>query len=82
MNNNEFVIRNTVLEKYTGHSDRVSIPEEITVIGKRAFENCSFIRSIVLPHSVTKIGNGAFSGCSDLQSIYLPQSIKTFGSSE
>ena len=44
----------------------VTIPNYITVIGERAFNNCSSLTSVTIPNSVTNIGSSAFSGCSAL----------------
>ena len=47
------------------------VPDYVTSIGERAFNNCSYLASITIPESVTSIGSGAFSGCSKLQDIYI-----------
>ena len=53
----------------------VTIPDDVTKIGKRAFAGCSALRSVTIPDSVTKIGRSAFHGCSALQSVAIPGSV-------
>ena len=47
----------------------------ITSIGKSAFENCSSLISIEIPQNITSIGGNAFSYCSSLTSIELPNNL-------
>ncbi|MBQ1654437.1 MAG: leucine-rich repeat protein, partial [Bacteroidales bacterium] len=44
------------------------IPNSVTSIGGRAFEECRSLTSITIPKSVTSIGDGAFGGCERLDS--------------
>ena len=44
----------------------VAIPNYITVIGERAFNNCSSLTSVTIPNSVTNIEYNAFNGCEAL----------------
>ena len=46
-----------------------SIPNGVTSIGGRAFEDCSNLTEITIPNSVTSIGDNAFNDCSNLQNI-------------
>ena len=57
----------------------ITIPDSITSIGERAFENCSGLTSITIPDSVTNIGNYAFWNCSGLTSITIPDSVTHIG---
>lgn len=45
----------------------ISLPENITVIGKQAFWECKKLRSIVLPKNLAKINYGAFFNCNSLE---------------
>ncbi|MBP3693678.1 MAG: leucine-rich repeat protein [Thermoguttaceae bacterium] len=56
------------LTKYT-------IPESVTSIGNRAFENCDSLTSVTIPDSVTSIGNSAFWCCKSLTSVTIPNSV-------
>ena len=54
------------------------IPAFVTSIGDYAFEDCSYLKTIIIPNSVKSIGAGAFSGCSNLGEIinYEPNTKK------
>ena len=51
------------------------IPDDIEVIGYRAFGGCSGLTAIDIPDNVASIGEYAFYACSSLQSIVIPNSI-------
>ena len=55
------------------------IPNSVTTIGERAFDNCRYLTSIEIPNSVTTIGNRAFECCTSLTSITIPNSVTTIG---
>lgn len=57
----------------------VVIKEEITEIGRRAFQNCEQIQTVTLPESLTTLEEGAFYGCSGLKKIAIPQNCVTIG---
>jgi len=52
-----------------------TIPNNVTIIGDYAFEECTFLNNIIMSNSVTKIGVGAFTGCSNLKNINISNSI-------
>ena len=76
-----FIINNGILKKYVSDSNRVKIviPEGVTAIKPRAFENCYHLESVVIPSTVTSIGAGAFRNCARLQDINIPETVKTIG---
>ena len=76
---NGFVIKDGVLVKYKGAGGDVVVPDSVTSIGDRAFEECSSITSIKLPEGVTSIGNSAFAECNNLASVDLPASVTSLG---
>ena len=57
----------------------ITIPNSVTSIGDRAFENCTSLTSITIPNSVTSIGDWAFKNCSSLTSITIPNSVTFIG---
>ena len=75
----DFVIKETVLTKYTGGGGDIVIPSGVTKIGSDAFRWCSAIRTVVIPDSVAEIGSGAFCDCTGLTSITIPGSVKSIG---
>ena len=56
-----------------------TIPNNVTSIGKAAFDLCEALKSITIPNSVTSIGSYAFDGCSALKSITIPNSVTSIG---
>ncbi|MBO4715189.1 MAG: leucine-rich repeat protein, partial [Verrucomicrobia bacterium] len=53
----------------------ITIPDTVTSIGCRAFENCTGLTEITIPDTVTSIEWGAFSGCRSLTAITIPSSV-------
>lgn len=51
----------------------------VTVIGEKAFQNCSYLFSVTIPDSVKSIGKYAFSGCSGLEHVNISSSVRTIG---
>ena len=78
--NQDFVIKNGVLQKYKGPGGDVTIPEGVTEIGYSAFEGCTGLTSVTIPAGVTEIGDGAFEGCTGLTSVTIPEGVKEIGS--
>lgn len=53
----------------------LTLPENLTEVGKYAFYQCSGLKDISLPNSVTAIGQYAFAGCSSLKTVSLPPKV-------
>lgn len=68
-------IENRVLMDVSRELTEVVIPDSVTEIGGRAFEDCKSLTSVMIPDSVTKIGDSVFSGCESLTSVTIPDSI-------
>lgn len=77
MENNDFVIENGALKKYTGAGGAVVIPDGVTSIGEWAFSGCTSITSVTIPDSVASIGDYAFSGCTALTSVNIPPRVRS-----
>ena len=75
----DFVIKDGVLEKYTGSGGDVVIPNGVKTIGNWAFRNCLSLCNISIPDSVTSIGDEAFSWCHGLEHITIPESVTSIG---
>ncbi len=76
----DFVVINHTLVKYRGKEATVTIPDHITVIGERAFENCTYMSQVNIPTGVKSIEIYAFYGCTSLMEIILPDSVTNIGS--
>ena len=45
----------------------------------RAFEGCSYLKSVTIPNTVTYIGNWAFWNCYNLKSVTIPSNVTYIG---
>lgn len=57
----------------------IRIPESVTKILGRAFEECHFLETVVFPKSLEKLGAEAFWDCYWLRSVHLHENIKEIG---
>ena len=57
----------------------MSRTRKVTSIGVTAFDNCTYLTSVIIPNSVVSIGAGAFSHCSALTSVTIPNSVTSIG---
>ena len=69
----------TESNKLVSGCQNTTIPEDVVIIGERAFRGCSQLGSIAIPEGVTEIGSYAFSGCSQLTSIVIPEGVTEIG---
>lgn len=60
------------------HLAYISLPEYLTRIGDRAFDDCTMLSGhLIIPDSVTYIGEQAFDNCTNLTSLSLPAVVDT-----
>lgn len=57
----------------------IIIGDNVTKIGRSAFENCSSLASVTIGNSVTLIDYQAFYNCSSLKSVTIPDSVTEIG---
>jgi len=58
-----------IIQVPKGISGNVTIPNGVTSIGRREFEDCDSITSITIPSSVTSIDRWVIPGCTSLTSV-------------
>ena len=66
-----FEINNGFLRAYTGSSEVVIIPEEVTSIGRFAFSKCKRLKKVVLPDCLVTIERNAFSRCEHIDEVLI-----------
>ena len=69
----------TMLEKYTGTSTNVTIPNNVTRIWESAFYGTS-LTSVSIPDSVTSIGVRVFDNCTSLAEATIGRGVTFIGS--
>ena len=77
----DFEIKDGVLVSYRGKGGDVAVPAGVTVIGDRAFYQCSEITSLTIPVGIKSIGRNAFERCYGLTGIDIPGSVEKIGDS-
>ena len=64
-----------IIFEYQYTLESIMIPDGVTSIKDRAFDNCNSLTSIEIPNSVTNIGQFAFRRCTGLTSVIIPNSV-------
>ena len=62
------------------HTVLFTLTDGVTSIDTGAFQNCSWLTSIIIGNSVTSIDPGAFVNCSGLTNIIISNSVTSIGS--
>ena len=57
----------------------VNIPNSLTYIESRSFDNCYKLKAVTIPSGVTSIGTMAFYHCTSLSSITIPSTVNSIG---
>ena len=71
-----FVIQGTVLMRYSGSDEQVTVPDGVTRIGNSAFEGSRTVRTVYLPDGLLRIGERAFANCVSLEAVRIPDSLR------
>lgn len=65
---------------YRTNIERVTLPEGLEFIGKRAFSECTNLKEVNIPSSVTRIDEEAFNMCENLAiELKLPEGLTELG---
>ncbi len=74
-------IKNGVLVKYTPEpgETEVTVPDGVTEIGEKAFQECKTLTAVTLPNNVRIIRDAAFERCANLVSVELGNGIREVG---
>ncbi|MCM1091068.1 MAG: leucine-rich repeat domain-containing protein [Butyrivibrio sp.] len=70
-----FVVKSGKLVEYKGTDTKVTVPDEVEVIGADAFANNTTVEKITLPDSVKQIEPYAFWGCEKLRTVELGKGL-------
>ena len=71
----DFVIENGVLVAYKGKAAKVTVPEGVRKIGKRAFYNTPVVEVTFAGNSLQAIEEEAFMSCPKLEFVDLPEGL-------
>ena len=76
----DFITMGSMLIYYKGEGGEVIIPNGVTHIHYRAFNNCTSLTNVTIPNGATSIDSSAFKNCTNLTSVTIPDSIVVIGS--
>lgn len=77
----DYLLDGSVLEKYNGREPDITIPMGVTKIGKEAFANNNYIRSVYIPTGITSIDFSAFENCKNLEKVIIGEDVTSIGQS-
>ena len=78
-NAKDYTIQAGRLVRYCGKETRITVPDDVTSIGRRAFYRNATITSVTLPAGVDTVEQEAFEYCHALKEINILGTIKTAG---
>jgi hypothetical protein len=67
---------NVISNTYENGLGIITFDSDVTIIGYRAFENCTTLTSLIIPNSVITIESAAFDGCDNLSKVVIGNGIK------
>lgn len=76
-----YVIRDGVLESYTGTEKVLRIPQWVQKIGRKALAYNENLTEVILPNGLTCIEKDAFAGCWNLKYASIPLEVTEIGES-
>ncbi len=76
-----FFFIDNILLGYKGSFNRnvMSIPENTTSIGRKAFSNHYLFEELHLPENLKAVGEFAFSNCKNVKEVYIPATVDEIG---
>ncbi len=57
----------------------IQLPERVTTIGKKAFNDCDYLTEFVIPEGVKEVGTDALNGCDRLRKVKISSTVETLG---
>ena len=72
----DYEIKDGRLVEYYGYEADIVIPDGVTEIGDKVFQNNKKIVSVVMPDTVVKIGENAFGKCTKLKSVTFSKNLE------
>nr|MCR4924585.1 leucine-rich repeat domain-containing protein [Lachnospiraceae bacterium] len=66
--------------RYTGDAQVLTIPSNVTDIGKDAFSECKTLTTVNIPDSIRTIGYNAFENCTNLTQVNIGNGVRKIGS--
>lgn len=77
----DFVVLGSMLLKYRGDDEQITVPDNITKIDAWAFSDNKSLTTIRIADNVTEIGDSAFRGCCGLTTVNIPIKVTRIGES-
>lgn len=65
-----------VLLRCSDRNSEITIPNDITVLGDKAFAQMDWLQKVIIPDSVIRIGALCFDQCVNLEKVILPKGIR------
>ena len=59
--------------------ESVVIPDSVTELGSKVFQNCQFLKKVTLPKGLDSIPEGFFASCSALKEVTLSERLEKIG---